>query len=145
MTTQIPNGIKTTYSSTEARTHWRDIMNASDKGLPVSIGRHGATVSAVTDAERLRKYLSQTLDPHTLTFFEDGLHAIVLEQLGFASEGASLEAAIEDMIVQLREYADDWGTHFSAAPNHADNWALVQLISLSSEAHLREWLISGGN
>lgn len=131
------------YSSTEARTHWRDIMNASSQGVPVTIGRHGSAVSAVTDAGRLREYLAETLDPHALTFVEGGVHAIILDRRGFASEGETLEDAIEDMLHQLREYVDDWGEHYSTAPNHQDNWALVQMISMSSDSQLREWLIDG--
>src|SRR5690606_22615455 len=118
------------YASTEARTHWRDIMNASTQGVPVTIGRHGSAVSAVTDAGRLREYLAETLDPSALTFVENGVHVIVLNRRGFTSEGETLEDAVEDMVHQLREYAEDWGEHYSVAPNHQDNWALVQMISM---------------
>jgi hypothetical protein len=40
----------------------------------------------------------------------------------------------------LREYAEDWQDRLLHAPNHRDNWALVQLITLSSDEQLREWL-----
>lgn len=135
--------VTASYSSTEARTHWRDIMNASSQGVPVTIGCHGSAVSAVVDAERLREYFAETLDPHALTFVEDGVHVIVLDRRGFTSEGETLEDAIEDMVHQLREYAEDWGEHYSTAPNHEKNWALVQMISMSSDSQLREWLIGG--
>lgn len=134
-----------TYTSTEARTHWGDIMDASQSGVPVTIGRKGSAVSAVTDAERLRAYLAETLEPRALTFSENGVYAIVLDRRGFASEGETLDAAIDDMIVQLREYAEDWEEHFSAAPNHQGNWPLVQLLSISSDDQIRDWLIGGSN
>lgn len=133
------------YTSTEARTHWRDIMDASSAGIPVTISRQDSTASAVTDAEQLRRYLSQSLSPRALTYFENGVHALVLNQRGFVSEGETIEEAIDDMVSQLREYVEDWAEHFSTAPNHADNWALVQLVSLSTDEQVREWLVNGGN
>jgi hypothetical protein len=49
------------------------------------------------------------------------------------------------MIVALREYAEDWQDRLLDAPNHANNWALVQLITLSSEVQLREWLVGSAS
>jgi hypothetical protein len=40
----------------------------------------------------------------------------------------------------LREYAEDWQDHLLHAANHRENWGLVQLITLSSDEQLREWL-----
>jgi hypothetical protein len=45
------------------------------------------------------------------------------------------------MITALREYADDWQERLLDAPNHRDNWALVQLIGLSNDDQLRDWLV----
>ena len=41
----------------------------------------------------------------------------------------------------LREYAEDWQLRLLNAPNHRDNWGLVQLISLSDDEQLRDWLV----
>jgi hypothetical protein len=41
----------------------------------------------------------------------------------------------------LRDYAHDWQDHLLNAPNHRGNWGLVQLISLSDDEQLREWLV----
>ncbi|SEG42856.1 hypothetical protein SAMN05444920_102996 [Nonomuraea solani] len=45
------------------------------------------------------------------------------------------------MIEALREYAEDWQSRLLDAPNHRENWGLVQLISLSDDEQLREWLV----
>ncbi|WP_431927398.1 hypothetical protein [Nonomuraea jabiensis] len=45
------------------------------------------------------------------------------------------------MVDALREYAEDWQDRLLDAPNHRENWGLVQLISLSDDDQLREWLV----
>jgi hypothetical protein len=45
------------------------------------------------------------------------------------------------MVDALREYAEDWQDHLLNAPNHRDNWALVQLVSLSENDQLKKWLV----
>ena len=52
----------------------------------------------------------------------------------------TFEEAITEMASALREYAEDWQDHLLHAPNHRANWGLVQLITLSSDEQLREWL-----
>ena len=42
------------------------------------------------------------------------------------------------------EYAEDWQDRLLDAPNHVGNWGLVQLISLSDDNQLREWLVGSG-
>ena len=61
--------------------------------------------------------------------------------LPLLAEGDSVSDAVDDAVAVLREYAEDWVDHLGSAPNHADNWGLVQLVSLSSDEQLREWLV----
>ncbi|CRK55774.1 hypothetical protein [Alloactinosynnema sp. L-07] len=61
--------------------------------------------------------------------------------LPVAADGASLDEAIAEMVDALREYAEDWQRHLLDAPNHRDNWGLVQLISFCDDEQLREWLV----
>jgi hypothetical protein len=60
-----------------------------------------------------------------------------------AADGATLAEAVGEMVDALREYAADWVDRLSTAPNHADNWGLVQLVVLSSDDELVEWLSAG--
>ncbi len=137
------DSLQATYSSTEARIKWREIMDSSERGLPVTIRRLD-TVTAVTDAERLRQYFFKTIAPQTMTYVEDGVHVIVLDHRGFAAEGNTIDEAIDDMVVQLREYQEDWEKHYVGAPNHQVNWPLAMLVSTSTNAQLKDWLINGG-
>ncbi|WP_232237683.1 hypothetical protein [Actinoalloteichus fjordicus] len=61
--------------------------------------------------------------------------------LPVSADGASFDEAIAEMVDALREYAQDWQERLLAAPNHRDNWGLVQLISLSDDEQLRCWLV----
>ncbi|TDQ48208.1 hypothetical protein [Actinorugispora endophytica] len=58
-----------------------------------------------------------------------------------AADGASFDGALTEMVDALREYAEDWQDRLLDAPNHRENWGLVQLISLSSDEQLRDWLV----
>ena len=72
---------------------------------------------------------------------EDGGWSAVLPGLPIAADGPTFAAAVDDCLVALREYAEDWNDHLLAAPNHVDYWGLVQLIELSSPEQLRAWLL----
>ena len=58
----------------------------------------------------------------------------------FAAEATELGEALEDFVDALRDYAEDWEDHLYAAPNHRENWALVQLVDLSTDEQLTTWL-----
>ena len=49
------------------------------------------------------------------------------------SEGADVDGALADLPLLLREYAEDWDDRLESAPNHTGNWAVVQLINLSTD------------
>ncbi|MDT0330848.1 type II toxin-antitoxin system HicB family antitoxin [Nocardiopsis lambiniae] len=61
--------------------------------------------------------------------------------LPVAADGASFEEALTEMVDALREYAEDWQDHLLDAPDHRENWGLVQLIGLSDDERLRDWLV----
>lgn len=46
------------------------------------------------------------------------------------------------MVDALRDYAEEWADRLRLAPNHADNWGLVQIVALSSDEQLRDWLLA---
>jgi hypothetical protein len=57
-------------------------------------------------------------------------------------EADTLLGAIDDLIGTLRVYAEDWNDRLYKAPNHAQHRSLVELIELSEDEQLREWLLS---
>jgi predicted RNase H-like HicB family nuclease len=71
---------------------------------------------------------------------EAGGWSVFIPGLPVAADGETFEQAITEMVAALRDYAEDWQDHLLHAPNHRDNWGLVQMISLSSDEQLRGWL-----
>lgn len=67
--------------------------------------------------------------------------SVFISGLPIAADGATFDEAISEMVDALREYAQDWQDRLLNAPNHRDNWGLVQLISLSDDDQLRRWLV----
>lgn len=62
-----------------------------------------------------------------------------------AADAVTFDQAMEEMIEALREYADDWQERLLDAPNHRNGWALIQVVELSGDAQLREWLVGAAH
>jgi predicted RNase H-like HicB family nuclease len=95
---------------------------------------------AVVDVERLRATLAAAPQWRAQVVAEAGGFSVFVPGIPVAADGPTFDDAITDMVDALREYADDWQDRLREAPNHRDNWALVQLVSLSDDAQLRAWL-----
>ncbi|WP_022894572.1 prevent-host-death protein [Agromyces subbeticus] len=130
-------------SFTDARTHLKDVLDATEQGRTVTV-RRDDHLSAVVPVERLRGFFFRTVSPRVKVYREEGRTVALMESRPFASEGEDVASALADLAVPLREYAADWEDRLQHAPNHANNWALVQLIKLSSDEQLLEWLERGG-
>jgi|YelNatPaOPRAMG01_1025707.scaffolds.fasta_scaffold64665_3 predicted RNase H-like HicB family nuclease len=127
-----------TYS--QARDHLKDILDAAESGRPVVVKRD-ADRAAVVNVERIRHFLARML-PKAVVAAEDGGWSVSLPETFVAADGSSFDAAIDEMVEALREYVEDWEDHLLHAPNHQDQWGLVQLVCLSSDDELRAWLTS---
>ena len=123
----------------DARAGFKDLLDAASAGTPVTVRRDRSRF-AVVDAGRLRHFLSG-MGARAEVVAEDGGWSLFFPGLPISAEGDSLQDTIEDAIVALREYAEDWIDHLHAATNHENNWGLVQLVSLSSDEQLHEWLL----
>ncbi|WP_344875285.1 prevent-host-death protein [Allokutzneria multivorans] len=129
-------------SYTEARAHLKDLLDAAEKGRVATV-RRDAAVTAVVDVERLRHFLSSNVPSRAQVVPEGGGWSVFIPGLPVAADGTSFDEAIGEMVDALREYAEDWQERLLDAPNHRDNWGLVQLVSLSSDEQVREWLVGG--
>lgn len=125
-------------SYTEARAHLKDLLDAAEQGRPATIRRDQAR-TAVVDAERLRQALVLR-SPQVQVVAEDGVWVALIPGLPIAVDGATLDEAVDEMLDALREYALDWDDHLRHAPNHAGNWVFVQMVTLSTDDQLREWI-----
>ncbi|AWB86577.1 prevent-host-death protein [Mycetocola zhujimingii] len=129
---------------TAARTHLKEVFDANAEGRTVTVRRDGQ-VSAVVPADKLQALLARTVSPSVRVDREDGRTIALMEARPFVSEGMNVAEALEDLILSLREYSEDWEARLRHAPNHADNWDLVQLVKLSTDEQLLEWFERGSN
>lgn len=123
----------------EGRKHFSDLIDAAEAGLPATV-RRNTVRAAVVDAERLRRVLTTVRPAHAQAVAEAGGWSIMLPGLPIAADGETFGEALDEMVAALREYAEDWADHLRHAPNHEQNWGLVQIIDLSSDAQLKDWL-----
>jgi predicted RNase H-like HicB family nuclease len=127
-------------SYTQARAHLKDLLDAADEGRVATVRRDSGR-AAVVDVERLRRYLSLVCTSKAEVVAEAGGWSVFLPGLPLAADGATFDEAMEEMVQALREYAEDWQERLRTAPNHEENWGLVQLIVLSDDAQLHDWLV----
>ena len=127
-------------SYTEARSNLKNLLDAAESGQVATVRRDAAT-TAVLDAARLRYFLASVVPSHAQVVQEGGGWSVFIPGRPAAADGATFDEAVTEMAGALREYAQDWQDHLLNAANHRDNWGLVQLISLSDDAQLREWLV----
>jgi predicted RNase H-like HicB family nuclease len=125
-------------SYSEARGHFKDVLDAAAQGRPVLVRRDSAQ-TAVVDAERLRHALAG-LCPRAEVVSEAGGWSVFVPGLPVAADGASFDEALDEMVDALRDYAEDWADRLRDAANHHNNWGLVQLVALSDDDQLEEWL-----
>ncbi len=126
-------------SYTAARNNLKSLLDAAESGLSATVRRDSAT-AVVLDAERLRYFLASVVPSHAQVVQEAGGWSVFIPGLPVAADGGTFDEAITEMVDALREYAEDWQDHLMRAANHRGNWGLVQLIILSDDEQLREWL-----
>jgi predicted RNase H-like HicB family nuclease len=127
-------------SYTDARAHLKDLLDAAERGHVATVRRDSAT-TAVVDVERLRHFLAALIPSRAEVVSEAGGWSVFISGLPIAADGATFDEAVTEMIDALREYADDWQERLLDSPNHRENWGLVQLVSLSSDEQLHDWIV----
>ncbi|MGH3312863.1 MAG: prevent-host-death protein [Streptomyces sp.] len=130
-------------SYTEARTHLKDLLDAADEGRVATVRRDTGR-AAVVDVERLRHYLAMVCPSTAQVVAEAGGWSVFVPGLPVAADGATFDEAIGEMVDALREYAEDWQDRLRTAPNHQETWGLVQMIALSDDQQLADWLVGAG-
>lgn len=130
-------------SYTVARTHLRTLLDTARTGRVTTLTRDQETYSVI-DAEVLRRQLLRLQPSHAAVVAEGGGWSALLPGLPVHGDGETLDDALDDLTEALREYAEDWNDHLLEAPNHRDNWPLVQLVELSTDEQLRVWILAGG-
>lgn len=129
-------------SYSAARSHFKELLDATAAGRSVTVERDGH-LAALVPADRLREHLAATTAANVSVFREDGRFIALMEGRPFVSEGTTVDEALADLLVSLREYAADWNERLKVAPNHQAAWALVQLVQLSTDEQLFDWFDGG--
>lgn len=127
-------------SFTEGRAKLKQLLDAADRGVPATLRRDDERIAFV-DAERYLAFLREAIPNRAEVVPEAGGWSVFIPDVPVAADGATFDEGLDEMVGSLREYAEDWENRLRTAPNHQDNWALVQLIGLSSDAQLRDWLV----
>jgi len=122
------------------RAHLKELLDAAQSGRPATVRRHSLR-AAVVDADRLRSALATHRPSDAQVVAEAGGWSVFVPRLPIAADGATVNEAIDEAVVALREYAQDWSERLLHAPNHAENWDLVHIIDLSSDEELWAWLV----
>lgn len=128
-------------SARKAREHFKDLLDAADEGRPATVTRDDRRVAAV-DADRLVFFLTRIQPSSVQAVAEGDGWSLFLPGVPVAADGATLEEAVEEMVDALRDYAEAWTERLRLAPNHQDNWGLVQIVTLASDEQLRDWLLA---
>jgi hypothetical protein len=79
---------------------------------------------------------------HIQVIQEAGGWSVYIADRPAAAGGATFDEAVTEMADALRDYAHDWQGHLRNAASHRESCGLVQLISLSDDEQLREWLVT---
>jgi predicted RNase H-like HicB family nuclease len=127
-------------SYTDARNNLKNLLDAAESGQVATVRRESAT-TAVLDAARLRYLLASVVPSRARVVQEADGWSVFIPGLPVAADAVTFDEAIDEMAEALREYAQDWQDHLLNAVNHRENWGIVQLISLSDDEQLREWLV----
>ena len=97
----------------------------------------------VVRADEQRKMLARLRPAEARVVAEGGGWAVIFPGLPVHGDGESFDAAVDDALQALREYAEAWNDHLHAAPNHTENRAVAELVELSSDDELRAWVLGG--
>ncbi|MGI9017592.1 MAG: type II toxin-antitoxin system HicB family antitoxin [Euzebya sp.] len=136
--------MSTLLTTTQVRDSFADTLDRAGRGLPVGIDRRLGVI-ALLPAGRLAEALrSSTLVPRPELFCEEGVWVASIPDAPVAAEAGDMEAAIDELVEALREFADDWSARLHTAPNHARWWALVQMVSFSTDEQLKNWVTRTG-
>jgi len=128
-------------SFTDARRQLRLVLDSAHSGRVTTVHRDTQRF-AVVDAAQLAARFMRLRPSGAVVVAVGGGWAALLPGLPVAGDGATFDQAIDDLIDTLREYAQDWNDRLLDAPNHRDNWDVVEIVELASDDELRAWIMA---
>lgn len=124
-----------------ARNAIGEIYNTAERHLAVAITRENDAPIAVIRQDHLKKALQAlcSLEPQ-VRFSSDGQVSMWLDGLPVSGQGETFDAAGQEIIDSLREYAKTWVDDLRDYPNHKHRWDVVNLVLLSDDDEMRAFL-----
>lgn len=124
-----------------ARNAIGEIYNTAERHLAVAITRENDAPVAVIRQDHLKKALQALclLEPQ-VRFSSDGQVSMWLDGLPVSGQGETFDAAGQEIIDSLREYAKTWVEDLRDYPNHKHRWDVVNLVLLSDDDEMRAFL-----
>ena len=128
-------------SISAARSAISEIYNTAERNLAVGITRENDVPVAVIRQDHLKKALQALclLQPQ-VRFSSDGAVSMWLDGLPVSGQGESFDAAGQNLIDSLRDYAKTWIEELRDYPNHKNRWDVVNLVLLSNDDEMRVFL-----
>lgn len=124
-------------TATEVRGSWAATLNAAADRRPVVFHR-GDQDFALLPVALLRDVLRRAV-PAPEIIAEDDCWTVLLPGHPVAADGLTLDDALRDFILGLRDYADAWKERLHRAPNHQHAAALVHHVVMSNDDDLLAW------
>lgn len=117
-------------SVSEFRSGTKEVLDRSDRGALPIVQRRGSRPLALIPLEELAETLARfEFKPEVFTDAEDGSTAVWLPELEIYGQGSDLEAAIEDLVLEVELYLEVWETEdLTSAPNHAHRLGWVRRL-----------------
>jgi hypothetical protein len=131
-------------SYTETRNKLRCVFDAAHEGLVTTVIRDKERF-VVQSADARGAELRRLLPARAVVVAEGGGWAAFIPGVPVHGDADTFDDALDDLIDALRDYAEDWNDRLHTAPNHAGHRSLVELVELSDDDQLREWLIGRTN
>ena len=128
-------------SFTEARTNFRSVLDAARAGLITTVAR-GDEQFVVSPAVARSAELRRLLPARAVVVAEEGGGWVaLLPGVPVHGDADTFDAAVDDLVEALRDYAADWNERLHAVRNHVEHRSLVELVELSDDGQLRAWLL----
>ena len=108
-------------SYTEARQQFRAVLDAASQGFVTTIDCDNQRFLVVS-GERQREDLAGLRPANGAVVAEGGGWAVILPGLPVHGDGESFDEAIDDTLVALREYAEDWNVRLPTVPT-GSSWS----------------------
>ena len=116
------------------------MLDAAHNGVVTTVTRDKERFGVVS-ADAMREELRRLLPSQAVAVPEGGGWAAFIPGIPVHGDAESCDDAIADLIDALRDYAEDWNERLHIMPNHVRHRSLVELVELSDDEQLREWLV----